>query len=234
MSENYIPLDDARNTIIEALNNFHPDLGRRAAEILYDDDPLNRDRRLNIVEISGREPKVMQCRAAGLTEQYLRERDMYHEDFAQQFSPFTEQENNRSFSVIDYEYDGTPTSVLYLAHELGHAIADDIQLEQNIDRNQFSWDEAEEQAYFIQNVYEHYSGNLSAESQSDANKGILRVSWERANQYQKATSRFEEALSVSQESRMDFIVKALCENHAESERITKHQCKGSAPVVELS
>jgi len=41
---NYIPLEDAKSVIIEALSDFDSDLGNRARDILSD------DRRLNVVE----------------------------------------------------------------------------------------------------------------------------------------------------------------------------------------
>lgn len=43
-SDKYISLDDAKGTIITALNQFHTKLGTRAAEILYNEEPFAENR----------------------------------------------------------------------------------------------------------------------------------------------------------------------------------------------
>jgi hypothetical protein len=206
ISDKYIPLDDAKETIIAVLNQFNPDLGTRAAEILYNEE------RLNIVENPSQKTGMMQCRPAGLTEEHLKANDMYFSDYKERFGPsFTEQENSEDFAIIDYEYDGTQNSVVYLAHELGHAIADEIQNERGKDFSDFTPAQAEEQAYFIQNIYSHYTGHPSTESAclDDANKGKLKASWTRVNQYGNAQVKFEKALSMGIEDRETLIEEAL-------------------------
>lgn len=149
---------------------------------------------------------MMQCRPAGLTEEHLKANDMYFLDYKERFGPsFTNQKKSEELAIIDYEYDGSQSSVVYLAHELGHAIADDIQNERGARFSDFTPAEAEEQAYFIQNIYSHYTGHPSAESscQDDANKGKLKASWARVNPYGNAQIEFEKGLSMDIEDRRE-------------------------------
>lgn len=208
-NQDYISLDDAKTSIIEALNRFHPSLGTRAAEILYQDD------RLIIDEQAEPRTGMMQCRPAGITLAHYEENNMVIPDFEKKYGPhFKTQENPGTFesgtrAVIDFEYTGTPESVLYLAHELGHAIADDIQNENGRSFRDFSSDEAEQQAYFIQNIYSHYSGTASPEAQTEHEKSDMRISWERVNQYSSARAEFEKGLSINPAERESLIIRAL-------------------------
>lgn len=202
----YIPLEEAKASIIAALNQFHRELGARAAQILHD------DRRMNIVENPDNKTQMMMCRPAGLTLEQLKKNDMYLEDFEERFAPhFKRQDNPESYAIIDYEYDGSPESVVYLAHELGHAIADDIQIENGRSYKDFTPAQAEEQAYFIQNIYARYTGLPSAETsyQDDLEKGILKISWERACQYKNAWTEFEQALAMDPEGRKNRMIHVL-------------------------
>ena len=218
-NDDYTPLAEAKIAIITTLSKFHQDLGQRAADILYNDD------RMNIVEMPEHPKGVMQCRPAGLTKEHLIKNDMYMPDFAQRFGPdFTEQENPTDQAIIDYEYDGSPSSIVYLAHELGHAIADDIQKENGKSFKDFTNTQAEQQAYFVQSIYSHYTGQASAEStqaqivqQDDLNKGELKVSWERVNQYNYANDQIQNGISMGMDERRELMVKALGET-AETEQ----------------
>lgn len=205
-SNRYISLEEAKISIITALNQFHPELGRRASQILYN------DKRMNIIENPDNKTGMMMCRPSGLTLEHLRKNDMYLEDFERRFSPFfTKQDNPEDYAIIDYEYDGSSDSVTYLAHELGHAISDDIQNENGRSYEDFTPAEAEEQAYFVQNIYTHYTRQPSAESsyQDDLKKGTLKISWERACQYRNAQIAFERGLSMNMEGRRNLITQAL-------------------------
>ncbi|MGB1077697.1 MAG: hypothetical protein ACPG05_05255, partial [Bdellovibrionales bacterium] len=96
-------------------------------------------------------------------------------------------------------------------HELGHAIADDIQRENGYSHRDFTSSQAEKQAYFIQGIYSHYTGQASAESsyRAELEKGPLQMSWERVNQYDVAYERFESGLSMNEGDRLELILGAL-------------------------
>jgi hypothetical protein len=154
---------------------------------------------------------MMQCRPAGLDRAYLEQNNMLILDFKERFGPrFTEQENNAPYAIIDYEYTGTPQSVIYLAHELGHALADDIQNENGRSFRDFTADEAEKQAYFIQNIYSHYAGIAAPEDMTREKSG-MRISWERVTQYDYAKQLFQSALALPAEERSALITRALSE-----------------------
>lgn len=208
--DRYIPLEQAKLDIVDALTQFHPSLGAHAQSILSNVE------RLNLVEVPEGMAVMMQCRASGVTPQDIEQSEYYIEDYADRFGPhFTEQHNAKSFSIIDYEYDGSANSVVYLAHELGHAIADDLQIQRGLSSRDFSSAEAEEQAYFVQSIYSHFTGQPSSESTYNAeNKGELTESWERAVQYGRAETRFEAALALPQSNREAAYVEALTSGKA--------------------
>lgn len=210
-SDNYIPVEEAKASIVSALNQFHPELGTRAAEILYNDE------RLKLREVTEDTPdktNMMQCRPAGMNEAWLKENDMLMADFDKRFGKYFEGQTNEgeeAKAIIDYEYDGSPEAVVYLAHELGHAIADDIQHEHSKSFLDFTANECEEQAYFIQSLYTHYTGQQSSESEylEEKKSGVLKEPWDRANQYESSSTEFEKGLSMSPEQRHALFVSAL-------------------------
>lgn len=122
-----ITLEESKTLIIEALNNFDRSLGMMAEEILS--DPA----RMNITEQDGR---MMQCRPAN--------------------SEIPGMENDKPFAIIDFDYNNTIGSVIYLAHELGHAIADDLQRDAGNSYKANPAHMAETQAYLIQNIIYDY------------------------------------------------------------------------------
>lgn len=191
--KNYLPLESAKNTIITALNQFDPELGTRAAEILFNDE------RLNIVEVTAAKTNMMQCRAAGTTMEDVKAAGMYIPDFAQRFGPhFMRQDNPTDHAIIDFEYDGSPRAIAWLAHELGHAIADDIHIENGRSSKNYSGGEHEEQAYFVQHIVsQHLKENLNHPDVQDEDLGqdVLKMSWDRAAQFTNAGKAFEEALT---------------------------------------
>jgi hypothetical protein len=201
---NHIPLGAAKNTIITALEEFHPELGWRACEILFDED------RLNIAEEKTAKTKMMMCRPAGVTINDLDAADMYIPDFKERYGPqFTEQENLGDKAIIDFEYIGTAESIEWLAHELGHAIADNIQRENGHSFRDFSTDEREQQAYFVQNIVRRYiKDNFHEPTQQETNPG--GDSSARQSQFQKASNVFNQALEEdSIDKRANIIQNAL-------------------------
>ncbi len=79
-----------------------------------------------------------QCRPAGATEDWSK--------------------NPEPYAIIELEYDGTMNSLVYLAHELGHAIADDYGHEAGHSYRNNPEHMQETQAYFVQSIlYDHLS-----------------------------------------------------------------------------
>lgn len=203
----YIPLEHGKNIIIAALDGFNPELAHRAASILYNEE------RLNVTEVTTAKTNIMQCRPAGVTIEDVKAAGMHMPDFSERFGPhFTRQDNPRDHAVIDFEYDGSPRAIVWLSHELGHAIADDVQKENGHSFRDFSSGEMEEQAYFIQHIVsQHIKDNLKRPDVQDESLGqnVLKMSWERANQYTNASKVFEEALSQTTDERKGISLKAL-------------------------
>jgi hypothetical protein len=225
----YIELDSAKDIIISALANYHPDLAIMAAEILHNEEQMN------IAEIPMEQDlRVMQVRAAGLTIERVEEKGLLMKDFSKTYGPhFTRQDNPEgSKAIVDFEYNGTPKAVLYLAHELGHAIADKVQLETGADRN-FSSNEAERQAYFIQSIFTHYTGQESSESAYDHTKPDSEqdISQERADQYIESKNKLDHALFMNLDQRKDLMIKAL---GAKTEALELKSKSGPAREITLS
>jgi hypothetical protein len=218
-TNNSIPLDDAKKLIIAALSQYHPELADRAAHILEREGHTIID---NPEKVTG----MMQCRPAGAEEIVDENHPMYisREDFEKRFGPnFTELGNTREHAVIDYEYLGTPNSVIYLAHEIGHAIADDIQQEKGLTYKDFTSGQQEEQAYFVQSIVSHYTGIPSPEN--IARDDILKDHFEgseRPKQYKSANKRFDDSLSMNSDQRHKQMVMALAGNfdHQETSQQT--------------
>ncbi len=212
--EGYIPLEDAKNLIIASLSQYHPELADRAANILEREGHT-------IIDNPERVTGMMQCRPAGAEVIIDESHDMYmsREDFDKRFSPnFTEMGNARDHAVIDYEYLGTADSVIYLAHEIGHAIADDIQQEKGLNHKDFTSDQQEEQAYFVQSIFSHYTGISSPEAlESDDLKSQFEGS-DRPKQFKAANNRFNDSLSMDSEQRHEQMTMALAGNFDEEER----------------
>lgn len=203
----YISLEQAKDVIITALDQFYPELAERAASVLHNPE------RLNIVEVEEPKTNMMQCRPAGLTIADLQAAGMHIPDFSEQFGPhFTRQDNSANHAIIDFEYDGSPRAIVWLAHELGHAMADDLQRENGHSFRDFSSGEMEEQAYFVQHVVsQHIKENLGRPDVHDEVLGqdVLKMSWDRANQYTNAGSVFEKALASDPGGRKAIVLKAL-------------------------
>ncbi len=203
-----VSLTQAKVFIINALSNFDEALGARATKILQDDN------RLNIVEQD--EPStniMMSCSPAGITIDDLKAMDMYIEDdaFRKKFGPyFTEQENRRAHAVINLEYHGTVESVSWFAHELGHAIADDVQVDNDKTFRDFSWDELEQQAYLVQFIVAAKMIEKNPQySIDDFGLGSIQSSRERVSQVGHARDLYEQALEKTEASRTDFVLGVM-------------------------
>ena len=102
--------------------------------------------------------------------------------------------------------------MVYLAHELGHALADDIQQENGRSFRDYSWDEQEQQAYFVQHIVSrHLTETLGHDelSSQDVGDDVLKMSWERAAQYSTAGQVFDSALQQGTDTRRHTITYAL-------------------------
>lgn len=205
--KDYIPLEDAKKLIIAALDQFNPELAVRAAGVLYD------EARLNVVEVESARTNMMQCRPAGITMEDVIAADMHIPDFSERFGPhFTRQDNPTDHAIVDFEYDGSPRSIVWLGHEAGHAIADDIQREHGHSFRDFSAGEMEEQAYFVQHVVSGYiKDNLKHHDLKDENLGqnILKMSWDRATQYTNAGIVVADAVAAPFNERKEITFRAL-------------------------
>lgn len=100
----------------------------------------------------GEKGVMMRVRAAGLEEKDAMSIEG-HKDIKRlrENFPFDHNKDN-DFSVIDFEYDRSIHSVIYLAHELGHAIADDYQLASRHTYRDNPKHMAETQAYLVQSI----------------------------------------------------------------------------------
>lgn len=198
-----IPLQTAKDIIVQGLQDFDDALGRRAFDILND------EKRCNIVETDKPNTNMMACRPAGITIADLQNADMYIPDYEEKFgSSFSQQDNPEEYAIIDFEYHGTPLSLLYLAHELGHAIADDLQREKGYSFRDFTSGQMEEQAYFVQSIISRYTGQNSPENDPKS-VSDLKISWQRACQYKNANENFEHALTLDKEQRHIMVAAVL-------------------------
>jgi len=128
-------LEDSRTLILTALNNFDADLGRKAAEI------MGNPARWRLREVPPEQARVM--------------RSLPAESQQTKFNPV----NPNPYAVIEYDFDGTMDGVVYMAHELGHAIADDCIREAGYTYRHVPQNLAETQAYFVQNIVYDYSSH---------------------------------------------------------------------------
>lgn len=161
-----VSLERAKTLIANALHATSEELGARAAEL------LNNPARLNLLEVAPGACQMMRCRASLLSaEDVEKSHDALKaigieppapEALREEFRQF---DNPEDYAVIDYEYDGTLDGLVYLAHELGHALADDLQREAGFTHRDNPGHIEEVQAYIIQHaVYQHLTCNPSINS----------------------------------------------------------------------
>jgi hypothetical protein len=140
-----IGYDKAKSLILGALHDFDPALAASAKEIL--DNPA----RMNVREVPEGKGVMMRVRTAGLTPQDAMSIDGHPavKTLRQDF-PIDHNSGNRA--IIDFQYDGTMKSVIYLAHELGHALADDTQVKAGRSYRDNPKHMEEIQAYIVQGI----------------------------------------------------------------------------------
>lgn len=175
LSDIRIPLAEARWIIIAAFTSYDPALGRRAEALLASavykggeadlaleahyraqphdhtgpagDNPYLRPdyqidvtpgARWDISPVAPGQGRLMRCLPAGAA------RTAY------------DPPNPYGQAVIEFEYDGTINSVIYMAHEAGHALADDTLRQAGHDYRRNPSHLPEIQAYMLQNVMYDY------------------------------------------------------------------------------
>ncbi|MCK5374223.1 MAG: hypothetical protein KAJ40_02975 [Alphaproteobacteria bacterium] len=126
--------------VIAAFEEFHPDLGAKAREVIKNND------RWKLKEVKAGE-------AGGRCH------------------PANCETNQESYAVIEYAFDGTINDAVYIAHELGHLIADDYRNKAGFSYHDEKQHMFEVQAFFTQNILYDYlkthpDPNLSQASQS--------------------------------------------------------------------
>ena len=158
-------LEESKALIIEAMNEFDPKLGIKAAEILSaasfnntaksrsEDNPYladeyklpdMKDARWNLMEVAPGQSQLMRCLPAQSEPKDYGD-GMGHDPA-----------NENPYAVIEYQFDGTIDGVIHMAHEMGHMIADDRQREAGYTYKDNPEHLKETQAYFTQSIlYNH-------------------------------------------------------------------------------
>jgi len=145
-----LPLNEAMLEIIEALNNFLPELGQRAQKILNNPGQVE-----NVKAVEKGKATKMFCQQAGLSKDYLMQRGMLSAEYSNE-AINDGVINNKDFATIHLDYDKTFNGAAWLAHELGHAIADDIQGKAGFDYVDNPIHMEEVQAYIVQNIFRNH------------------------------------------------------------------------------
>ena len=215
MIKGRLPLDNAKNLIIEALECFDPALGGRAAAILFDETKiLDGHARAHIVEVERGQVRVMACRPSGITHEDLVRLGMNIPDYTEEYGPdFTRQDNPTDHAIIDFHYDGTYGGSVWLAHELGHAIADDIQRENGRSYKDYTVDEMEHQAFFVQRIYSQYLreklGMDARAADRVLDEDVSQMSSTRVAQFNKASAIYRDVFDEPSGKREVKIAAAL-------------------------
>ncbi len=174
-----ISFEESKALIIDAMEDFHPELGAKAREIFASgfNDAVQRnfieERNQEITQDSSRwrlrqvapgTAKIMGCTPA--------------ETAASELGPG----NPNHQAVIQYEFDGTIGGVAFKMHEIGHAIADDYIREAGYKHGANPQHNDETQAYFVQNILygyiahhpERVSKSIADSSQRDFTAQVTR------------------------------------------------------------
>lgn len=227
-----ISLDEAKNHIIEALTQFDPSIGQEAAVLLAKGSPRN-----NIREIDG-PLRVMGVRPPGLKE----EDALIHPDAeiaASIAEHFPDRGNNLDHAVIDYEFNGSLEAVIYLGHEVGHAIAYDRQNDIGNTYQENPVHMEETQAYFTQAIVTHHLCSLA---ETDPNLAhAAQVFWQnhRAGHNEDFNTAFEtqsERLHYRAPSALlsEKLVQHLSEQSPETIRATIDMLMGGQGPLEIN
>jgi hypothetical protein len=147
--EVYIHPSTAREIITRALTDFDPDLGRRASQIFDSGfrEAVTDDRIQDIGETIELSDSMWQVRTVPQGQCRVM-RCLPANSDATDLDPA----NPNDRPVIQFEYDGTIGSLIYLSHEVGHGIADQIMNESGFTSQTNPEHMKETQAYFVQNV----------------------------------------------------------------------------------
>lgn len=141
----HVELEDSKKLIVDALRSFSPELGDKAAAVFGNPE------RLNIKPADEGKGIMMRVRAGGL-EQKDAMSFAGHKDYAMLKEAFPIDHNEKPYSIIDFQYDRRIHALVYLAHELGHAIADDDQQAARRSYRDNPRHMEETQAYLVQSI----------------------------------------------------------------------------------
>lgn len=167
-------LEESRKLVLAALNNFDKGLGAKALEIFdagfgkpptaatheipsittlwQDKARYNENRGLDGRNLDALEDGVRWRVAQVSPDKTFMMRSLAANSPASELGPA----NNHPYAVIDYHFDGTLNSVIYLAHEVGHTIADDYVREAGFTNFDVPKHMKETQAYFVQHIMYDY------------------------------------------------------------------------------
>jgi hypothetical protein len=172
-------LEEIRRIIQTALNEFDTDLGKKAEAIFNAGFFLsifniaaNPDHKINPHEVK-KNDKPVQWRLEK-SDPVPEGGDMIQRTLRAN-NPNGDLPNPNPYTVIDFQFDGTMESLVYIAHELGHAIADgNLQRDGKNKASDSPIHMEETQAYFVQNIlYGYISRHPELE---DKYPGIVQAS----------------------------------------------------------
>lgn len=161
-----VSVADSKAMIIEAATSFDAKLGAQVKAICDDEG------RFNIRPVEPDTARMMRIRKHGLNmtsadDQYVSAQKNGAENWtawqdweAQTGKPaFTLNHNEADKAQIDYEHDGTAYATALLAHEIGHALADDQQMASGYGNQANPKHMQEVQAYTLQHIVMDYMAN---------------------------------------------------------------------------
>lgn len=176
--------EDSRALVIAAMEDYSPELGRKAREIFdagYDQAVA--DARARTTPRTFDEWTKQQIPRSNPAVRWRLEQVAPGHTQIQCSNPADSEINPNKYSVIDYQFDGTIDSVVFTAHELGHCIGDDY-LRQTTKMNQGNTVNCthkdnpvhmqETQAYFTQSILYGYMQKHSTELE-DKFPGITKA-----------------------------------------------------------
>ncbi len=170
-----VSVADSKQQIIEALQEFDPALAKRAGAI------LNNRSRMTIRSVPPGQAMMMRVRPATLKlkpddDMRLTEDNVGKERLQKLRKTFPRDDNPTSKVKIDYDHDGTVFATVMMSHELGHALADDMQRENHFSYRDNRSQMAEVQAYTVQHlVLNHLQRQGADPALAAAAKGLAQA-----------------------------------------------------------
>jgi hypothetical protein len=154
-------LEQSREIIQAAMNEFDPELGKRTKDVFDAGfDKAVADSRTTGHKINWNEVEVKDPPTQWRIEQIPPDRDWIMMRSLPANSPLSrdgDPENKNPHAVIDYQFDGTMNSLVYMAHETGHTIADhNLQKDGKKKFYDNPMHMGETQAYLVQNALYGY------------------------------------------------------------------------------